>query len=77
MRPIPIRLVTRARIKVQENKTEKFKTEQEIARSTACTAATAPVLIGLWAIACLVGGLIASGGFRSFFQGWLTAVSGM
>jgi len=33
-------------------------------------------LIGIWGIACLVGGAIAAGGPVGLAQGWFSAISG-
>jgi hypothetical protein len=34
-------------------------------------------LIGVWGIACLIGGLGKSAGFLEAAQGWLTAITGV
>ena len=34
------------------------------------------VLIGIWGIACLVGGIVNSGGVGELMSGYLTAVTG-
>ncbi|MDG4476092.1 hypothetical protein [Thiovibrio frasassiensis] len=34
-------------------------------------------LIGLWGIACLIGGMSSMGGIMELGRGWLTAVTGM
>lgn len=34
-------------------------------------------LIGLWGIACLIGGMSTMGGIMELGRGWLTAVTGM
>ena len=38
---------------------------------------TLATLIGLWGIACLVGGMSTMGGIMELGRGWLTAVTGM
>ena len=38
---------------------------------------TLATLIGLWSIACLIGGMISMGGIMELGRGWLTAVTGM
>lgn len=38
---------------------------------------TLAALIGVWGVACLIGGLSKSGGIMEMAQGWLTAVTGM
>jgi hypothetical protein len=37
----------------------------------------APVMIALWAAACLLGALMPSGGPLALARGWLQAVTGM
>jgi hypothetical protein len=34
-------------------------------------------LIGLWAVACFVGGMISSGGPLSFIADWFRSITGM
>ena len=34
-------------------------------------------LIGLWAVACFVGGMISSGGPLGFISDWFSAITGM
>jgi hypothetical protein len=34
-------------------------------------------LIGLWAVACMVGAMISSGGPVALFTGWFKAVGGL
>jgi len=38
---------------------------------------TLATLIGLWGIACLVGGMSTMGGIMELGRGWITAVTGM
>ena len=38
---------------------------------------TLATLIGLWGIACLIGGMSTMGGIMELGRGWLTAVTGM
>ncbi len=38
---------------------------------------TLATLIGVWGIACLVGGMISMGGVLEMGRNWLTAVTGM
>lgn len=34
-------------------------------------------LIGIWGVACFIGGLVSSGGPLSFAKGWFSAVLGL
>ncbi len=38
---------------------------------------TLATLIGIWGIACLIGGMSTMGGVMELGRGWLTAVTGM
>ena len=38
---------------------------------------TLATLIGIWGIACLIGGMSTMGGVMALGRGWLTAVTGM
>ena len=38
---------------------------------------TLAIVIGVWGIACLVGGMISMGGVIEMGRNWLTAVTGM
>ncbi|MHB1226429.1 MAG: hypothetical protein ACYC0O_02745 [Desulfurivibrionaceae bacterium] len=38
---------------------------------------TLAIVIGVWGIACLVGGMISMGGIIEMGRNWLTAVTGM
>lgn len=49
----------------------------EISRAGMYTVGIASALIGIWGLACFVGGLIASGGPLSFVANWFRAVSGI
>jgi len=48
-----------------------------IGKSTIAVMGGASVLVGLWAVACFVGGLMASGGPVSMVQSWFGAVIGV
>jgi small-conductance mechanosensitive channel len=34
-------------------------------------------IVGLWSLACIVGGIVSSGGVGGLLSGWLKAVTGM
>ena len=38
---------------------------------------TLAALVGVWGLACLIGGVAKSGSLMEMAQGWLTAVTGM
>ena len=49
----------------------------EVSRGAMAAISVVPTLIGIWAAACFVGGLIASGGPLAFLKSWFSAVTGM
>ena len=49
----------------------------EISRVGIVTVAAFGVVVGLWSLACIVGGMAASGGPLAFVGDWLKAVTGM
>lgn len=49
----------------------------EVSRGAIRALSTVGVLIGLWAAASIIGGIIVSGGFMSLLKGWFSAVTGM
>ena len=66
---------TRVRTRTQEN--VKADTATEISRAGIYTVGVASALIGLWGLACFVGGMVASGGPLALAGNWFRAVSGM
>ncbi len=34
------------------------------------------VIVGAWSVACIIGGIVASGGFTGLLAGWFKAVGG-
>ena len=49
----------------------------ELSKGAMFVAASVPATIGLWAVACFVGGLVASGGPVSMAQSFFSAVAGI
>lgn len=67
-------MITRTRKKARAADAARARTEVSI--GTLATLGAASAIIGLWSVACLVGGLIAGGGPVGLMKGWFTAVSG-
>lgn len=63
------------RVKVRTG--EKATATTEISRAGIYTVGIASALIGVWGLACFVGGMIASGGPLSFVGNWFKAVAGL
>jgi len=59
-------------IKKNEAKTD---VAQETSKFTIGVVMTMAGLIGIWAMACLIGGL-ASGGFSNLIKGFISAITG-
>lgn len=55
----------------------KVETASEISKAGMYTVGLASVLIGIWGLACFVGGMIASGGPLAFVADWFKAVTGI
>lgn len=66
-------VTTRARVQAGEKTTA----TTEISKAGIYTVGIASALIGIWGLACFVGGLVASGGPLSFVGNWFKAVAGM
>jgi len=56
---------------------EKAAATTEISKAGIYTMGIASALIGVWGLACFVGGMIASGGPLSFIGNWFKAVAGL
>ena len=50
--------------------------QADISTGAIVAASAIPAAIGLWAVACFVGGMVASGGPFSMIQSFFSAVSG-
>ena len=77
MKPLPMHIETRAKSKIQIDRVDNVDVKQEVTKGTVWIVGAAPVLIGLWAAACIVGGLLASEGPVAFVQKWMSAIISM
>ncbi len=70
--------ITDAKVKTrtQERVSDATRAEDTIVSGIMTIGGTVAFLIGLWAAACVVGGLIAAGGPIQFVKSWFLAVSG-
>lgn len=69
------RTTAKQRTRVETTSTTSATTE--VSKVGIITVAAFGALVGLWSIACLVGGMTASGGPLAFVGDWFKAVSGM
>ncbi len=51
--------------------------EEEISNVSMSVIVIMAALIGVWGIACLIGGLSGPDGLIGFGQGWISAVTGL
>lgn len=56
---------------------EKGSVSAEVSKVSMTFVAILGTAVGLWSLACIVGGLVASGGPLNLVGDWLKAVTGM
>jgi hypothetical protein len=56
---------------------EQSSVSTEVSKVSITSVAVLGVAVGLWSLACLVGGLVASGGPLQLAGDWFRAVTGM
>lgn len=77
MKPLQMHIKARAKSQMEIDKSaDTTNVEQEVAKSTVWAFGVAPVVIGIWAAACIVGALLASDGPLSLVQKWISAIIG-
>ncbi len=69
------RTTARQKTRVETNTGSDATTE--VSRVGVITVAAFGAVVGLWSLACLFGGMAASGGPLAFVGDWFKAVSGM
>ncbi len=68
---------TKVQQKAGTGSTTNQNTATEISKVGVFTVAAFGVVVGLWSLACIVGGMAASGGPLAFVGDWFKAVTGM
>ncbi len=70
---------TKVQVKTKGNTSTQANTQAqvEISKGAMFVITSVPTLVGVWAAACFVGGLVASGGPVSMTKSFFTAVSGL
>ncbi len=68
---------TNIKTQVRTGTRENANVSDEVSKAGVYTIAVASAAIGIWGLACFVGGLVASGGPFAFVGNWFRAVSGM
>ena len=56
---------------------EQVSATTEVSKAGIYTVGAISALIGVWGLACFVGGMVASGGPLSFVGNWFKAVAGL
>ena len=72
-------MIERAKVKENEKAQVSVQTDTttEVSKLGVTTVAAFGVVVGLWSLACIVGGMAASGGPLAFVGDWFKAVTGM
>jgi len=72
-------MVERTKVKQREqvNAPVSGSSATEVSKVGIVTVAAFGTLVGLWSLACIIGGMAASGGPLAFVSDWFRAVSGM
>lgn len=72
-------MIDRAKVKETARTTISTQTDAttEISKVGITTIAAFGIVVGFWSIACIIGGMAASGGPLAFVGNWFKAVTGM
>lgn len=68
---------TRIRQQQKTNVSDKGSVSTEVSKVSIAFVAILGVAVGLWSLACIIGGLAASGGPLKLVGAWFQAVTGM
>lgn len=68
---------TRIQQRERTRATDKTSVSTEVSKVSLTFVAILGVAVGVWSLACIVGGLAASGGPLQLIGGWVKAVTGM
>lgn len=64
-------VLTRTRV------TEQSAANVNVSKGALTALGVASVLIGLWAVACFIGGMVVSGGPFALAKAWVSAITGV
>ena len=59
-----------------DDELDNLEAERQLARAGIRMGAIAAGLLGMWAAACMVSGLVQAGGIGNLVQGFMTAIGG-
>ncbi len=57
--------------------TEQSAAAVNVSKGALIALGVASVLVGLWAVACFIGGMIGSGGLFALAKAWVSAITGV
>lgn len=57
--------------------TEQAAADTNVSKGALTALGVASALVGLWAVACFVGGMLASGGPIALARAWVSAITGV
>ena len=69
--------LTKSRSRSSAASLENVFADLKVSRKAVAAVGTVSGAIGLWAVACFVGGMVSSGGPLAFAKAWVSAVTGM
>lgn len=67
---------TTTREKKRALSAEKSDTAAEVSKVSITVVGIFAVIVGLWSLACIVGGIMSSGGVTQLVSAWFKAVTG-
>ena len=72
-------MIEQAKVKEHEKSAVSAQTDAttEVSKIGVITVAAFGAVVGLWSLACIIGGMAASGGPLAFVGDWFKAVTGM
>ncbi len=68
---------TAVNTRTQVRATDNVSATSEVSKAGIYTVGIISAMIGLWGLACFVGGMVASGGPLAFVGNWFKAVAGL
>lgn len=69
----------KAQVQSRENSATSLRVEAttEVSKVSIALVGVFAAIVGLWSLACIVGGIVASGGVGGLLSGWFKAVTGL
>lgn len=69
----------KAQVESKVESTSSLRTEAttEVSKVSITVVGVFAAIVGLWSLACIVGGIVSSGGVGGLISGWFKAVTGL